>query len=388
MTDFQPSEDQKMLREGFHDLLSGIISEQSRREALEGPGFAADVWSQIAAGGWLEIAIQDEAGDAGLALTLCLLSEEVGAHFLAAPFALTATFVAPLLSAAPTTALAVEDVTSGQTVVSAVLPDGGSPLAPVWSAVATSDGEDGTVLLSGRIESVLFAAMADWILVPFSSERGATEVAALRTNQAGVSIEEGEELDFARPTARLVLDSARVEPSELLGEPGEDHAKALGELLQHYLLCVDGECIGSADAVIRRTAGFVAERRQFGVPVGSFQAVKHLLANAYGEMEIARGMTHHLAWQIDHDSSWPVTDLLCSRLAVAEMYPAVVEACIQCHGGAGFTWEQGLHGPYRQALSYRHHLFSPKVLRRALWESIYKPTSGEALAGGADEAAP
>jgi acyl-CoA dehydrogenase len=369
--DFTINDEQRALRDGFRDLLGSIMTEQRTREVLDGPTFSTEIWREICAGGWLEVAAaQDEDDGPGTASLLVYLTECVGAGLVPGSFALVAGTVVPARQRFPgEVAPALYDaVVSGTEVATIVLPSAGTPIAPEWRAIRAEELDGDHVRLAGRARGVVLGHLADWVLIPVSRDDGTVAIAIV----AGPDLQRSQdgELAFTQPVGTVAADGLRVAKSAFLGGWEADLRAPLTRWLQRYLLCVDAESIGGADAVLTRTVAFVNERRQFGAPVGSFQAVKHLLADAYGEIEVARGLTEHVAWRFDQEPDGCLDDLLASRILAADMYPSVVERCIQCHGGAGFTWEQGLHGWYRQALFNRHHPFSPDSLRECLYERV------------------
>jgi alkylation response protein AidB-like acyl-CoA dehydrogenase len=278
--------------------------------------------------------------------------------------------VIPVLARAPAEAIDLAAVLTGRQIATIALPDAGIPADPAWTAMSVRAVDGSRLQIAGRLPMVLLGEVADWILVPVRRPEGGLAVAALDTSRAEVRRVPAGDLDFAKPTTEVIVDGAWIGPEHLLGAGAEDLTGLLTDWLRRYLVCVDAESVGGAAEAIHRTVTYVCERRQFGVPVGSFQAVKHIMADAYGEMESARGLARHVAWRLDHDPEPPDDDLICSRLLAGTMYPSVIERCIQCHGGAGFTWEQGLHRWYRQALFHRSHPFSRRALRDHLWQRV------------------
>jgi acyl-CoA dehydrogenase len=387
---FGISDDQRALRDGFRDLLAGVMSERRTRQVLDGVTFDHDIWREVGAGGWLEVGLAESGAlDVDQVPSLLVhLGEQVGARLLPGPFSLVASMVIPLLHGSADEDLPFDyaSVASGATVATIVGPSGGSPAHPEWRQFEVS-AEGSSLHVSGRAVAVPIGHLADWILAPITRPDGSVGIVLLDGGAPEIHREQDAELDFSRPTGAITIKDLQVDKRLWLGDWHEDHRGSLTASLQRYLLGLDAESIGGADAALRRTIAYVSTRQQFGVPVGSFQAVKHLLADAWSKVEIARGLTHETAWTLDADPSAAAGDVLASRILAAEMYPAVLESCIQCHGGAGFTWEQGLHGWYRQALYYRHHLFSPDALREVLFAALVSGPSRSTAAPEAESAA-
>jgi acyl-CoA dehydrogenase len=366
--EFGITDDHKPLRDGFRDLLGAVMSDARRRQLLEQTTFDREIWREVSAGGWLEAGITD-GDDSGPLLVH--LGEQVGAYLLPGPFSLVASMVVPTLLEFSDSGLPFDydSVTSGEVVATILCPSGGSPTDPEWRQFTLSE-EAGGVRLSGRATGVPIGHLADWVLVPITRDDGSVTIVLLEGMTPGIDREQDGELDFSRPAGVIAVDDLLIDGALLLGGSDADHRAALTACLQRYLLCLDAESVGGAEAALKQTVTYTSERRQFGVPVGSFQAVKHLLADAWAKIEVARSLTHHTAWALGHDPEAARDGVIGSRILAADMFPAVVETCIQCHGGAGFTWELGLHGWYRQALYHRHHPFSPDRLREILYGEL------------------
>jgi alkylation response protein AidB-like acyl-CoA dehydrogenase len=156
-----------------------------------------------------------------------------------------------------------------------------------------------------------------------------------------------------------------------------DHRPALERLIAGYCLALDGESAGAASALLKRTVTFTSDRRQFGVPVGSFQAIKHQLADCFARIELARSMLYRIASEMDSRDELSAQDVAYSRMATADMYRLVAGRCIQCHGAIGVTWEEGLHVFYRQALLFSQHPFPRSGLRDAVWDEPVPLVTGQ-----------
>ncbi len=174
-------------------------------------------------------------------------------------------------------------------------------------------------------------------------------------------------LDLTR-RSRTIEIAGWLDARSLAGGPAHDHRPALERLIARYCLAVDGESVGAASALLKRTVTFTSNRKQFGVPVGSFQAIKHQLADCYARIELARSMLYRIAAELDARQGVSAQDIAYSRMATADIYRLVAARCIQCHGAIGVTWEEGLHVFYRQALLYAQHPFSRSDLRDAAWQ--------------------
>ena len=101
--------------------------------------------------------------------------------------------------------------------------------------------------------------------------------------------------------------------------------------------------VGAADRLIEMAAGYAVERHQFGRPIGSFQAVKHLLADAFVKVEMARPAVYRAAWSIDEEEPSAVRDASMAKACAADAAMLASRSALQVHGAIGYTWEHDLH---------------------------------------------
>ena len=191
---------------------------------------------------------------------------------------------------------------------------------------ATGDG------LSGRVRSVADASVADLLVVPAVGADG-LELHAVSVEQQGVSVEPVASLDLTRPVADVTLDGA----SSTLLAGAESADSAVDGALWTAAGLLASEQLGVAEWCLDTTVAYLKERHQFGRPVGSFQALKHRLADVWQDLVLARAVARNAA-----DEPGPVpaslAKALCSTVAVH-----AAEEAVQLHGGIGMTWEHPAH---------------------------------------------
>jgi alkylation response protein AidB-like acyl-CoA dehydrogenase len=149
-------------------------------------------------------------------------------------------------------------------------------------------------------------------------------------------------LDATRPQGRIQLRDVQA---DLLGDEDACALPALAGLGDTVAACLAAEAVGAAARVLERTVEYVGQREQFGRPVGSFQAVKHRLADAYVQLQAARSAAYYAAWAASHGE--PVGGLALAQ-ALQALRSAAAEG-IQLHGGIGFTWEHEAHLYFKRA---------------------------------------
>lgn len=199
--------------------------------------------------------------------------------------------------------------------------------------------------LYGQAEQVLDGHSAGLLLVAAHTggfARSRTLLFLVPGDADGVVRTRQTALDATRSQARVQL---RDVEAELLGEDGADVLGALaraGDTAASVLAC---EAVGAANRALERTVGYVRQREQFGRPIGSFQAVKHRLADVYVQLQAARSAAYYAAWSTAHDEH-------VGPLALAQALEAlrtVAAEAVQLHGGIGFTWEHEAHLYFKRA---------------------------------------
>jgi alkylation response protein AidB-like acyl-CoA dehydrogenase len=325
--DFQQSEEQKDLRSTVRRLFQGRATPEalSEIEATD-DAFHAKLWSELADLGLLGVSTHEELGGAGLGLEeLMVLVEEVGAGVPAIPFVSSVAIAAPAVEAFGSVEqkARLRDHAAGKHIytVSGVNPAGNQP--PI---VASRKGDGWS--LTGACSLVPFGPVAHSLLVPAVGEEG-TGVFVVDLQGPGVRLER------QRATSREVRALIHLEDSEAepLGNPSHG-ADVLSFLETRARLAWCGFTIGLATRAIELTAGYTREREQFGVPIGSFQAVAQRIADAYIGLEAMRLSLARAVYQVSSGEN------AREALAVASYWCAegvhnVTYACQHLHGGVG-----------------------------------------------------
>ncbi|MFJ2742232.1 acyl-CoA dehydrogenase family protein [Streptomyces sp. NPDC087440] len=178
-------------------------------------------------------------------------------------------------------------------------------------------------------------------------------------------------MDRTRPLARIVLDAA---PARLISTDG---ARILAHVRDLAITALAAEQVGAADRALEITVQYAKDRVQFGRPIGSFQAVKHRIADAYVLLEAARSLALAAA-----DAAAAPGPAAAAKAACSEAYQQITGEMIQLHGGIGITWEHPAHDFFKRAHGTAHFLGSPDTHRRRLAALLgFTPQSrSEALA--------
>jgi alkylation response protein AidB-like acyl-CoA dehydrogenase len=151
-----------------------------------------------------------------------------------------------------------------------------------------------------------------------------------------------EDLDASRQYATVVLDGARVDNDRVLGQPGSSGPQ-LRRAMDEAAAALSAEMVGTCQAIFDIVHTYVGEREQFGVKIGSFQAIKHKLANMFVALESARATTYFAALTIAEDDDRRALAVATAKASVGDCQKLMAQEGIQCLGGIGYTWEHDMH---------------------------------------------
>lgn len=327
------------------------------RDRLPDPGSEPDrdrragAWRDLAASEWLEhYATALDATPAGRVVALHV-TEGFGTVPVTGPVDLVAGYLVPLAASVDWAAL-LERLRAGAVVTGTVpvLDEPGAAAVPWRSCARLATGRAQGLRVRGRFRGVIAAAEASVLVVPISLD-GEPALAVADLDRPGVTVGAPTGADLRQPVAEVTLDDVALDPETVWTGAGlldHEHRCAVT-----HSLFLDAEAVGGATEAITRTVRHCREREQFGRPIGSFQAIRHRLADAHAAVEGARSLAQRAAWSVATDAAGASADVVASRLWSAAAYVGAAEAAVQCHGGMGFTWEQGVHVFYRAALAGR-----------------------------------
>jgi len=342
---FDFSDDLKLLREQARKFLRERGAVAAARRVLEKTeAFDEALWREIAEMGWIGAALPEEYGGAGLGrLGLCMLAEELGYALAPVPFASSAYLAGEAILLAGSEARKQQylpKLASGEIIGTLALAEGIGALDPRKFRTRFADkritGVKWPVPDGGSAHIAVVAAA--------SGERGLS-LALVDLTGPGVRRETLESIDGSRPQARLTFENA---PAEILGAPGEA-LPVLRRVLDGAAVLMAFEQVGGAQAALDMAKAYALERYAFGRPIGSFQAIKHKLADVYVATELARSNAYYGAWALSREAPELPVAAAAARVAASEAFDLAAKENIQTHGGMGFTWAFDCHLYYRRA---------------------------------------
>jgi alkylation response protein AidB-like acyl-CoA dehydrogenase len=361
--DFEFSDEQREIREQVRKLLAGQCDLKRVRHVLEGAApYDLALWDKMAELGYLGLAIPAQYGGLGLgAATLCVVAEELGRALAPLPVSSSIYLAAEaILQAGDEEACAdyLPDLAGGARIGTLASAEGMAPLAALGRIQTRY--HDGA--LSGCKMPVPDGMVADFAVVSARQDDGGVGLFLVELAGPGVTRVPLASLDPTRPQARIVFAHA---PSRPLGRGG-DAAGVLRRVLDRAAVLVAFEQIGGADAALVMSVDYAKIRHAFGRAIGSFQAIKHKLADMYVRNEVARANCYYAAWALDASEGELPLAAAAARVAASEAYEFAAKETIQTHGGIGATWEADMHLFYRRSRLLMLMLDSPPGWRNRL----------------------
>jgi len=331
-------------------LQARFPSDRIRELMATEDGFEQSSWEEIADLGWVGIALPEEQGGAGYTIVeRCLLLEEMGRVLFPDPFLSSAVLAGDAVAiaadaeaGAESLAKIVDGSTRATLVAAGDLLSGPDPAG----AVNAAEG-DGGYALSGSGGLVFDGASAELLIVVATLADGGLGLFAVDPAASGVERTAAATVDETRKTAVVEFDGAAAERLDA----GDDTAAKVAQVLDRGAISLAAEMVGGAQQAIEMTITYMNERQQFGRPIGTFQALKHRLADLFVAIDAAREAVYSAADTVASGQLDRVPmAAAAAKQAVSEGYTLTAAEAIQLHGGIGFTEEHDIGLYYKRAV--------------------------------------
>jgi len=313
-------EDQLLLQRTVHDFLEAEVPPERLRALWESEtGRSPALWSQLAEIGLPGLMVSEAHGGMGMnEVDAVLLLEETGRSGLAEPLVSTAAVAAPLLAeiGGELAATWLPKIAAGEAIVAV-----DHPVSPF-----VEDAHVANLLLLLH-EGTLYAVAPE-----------AVRITLQKANDPGRRIAS---VTFDPAEARRVAEGERAQ-------------QLLAAALDRGALACAAAALGAADRLLCEAVAYTRQRKQFGQPIGAFQAVKHMLANCKVKLEYARPVVYRAAHSVAHHSAERSLHVSMAKLLACEAAGFTAKQALQAHGAIGYTWEQDLHIWMRRAWSLAH----------------------------------
>ena len=346
---FEFSAEQKELQDQARKFLAEKCPPRAVRNVLEGKdSYDRDLWKALAGMGFLGVSIPEKFGGAGAGyLELCVIAEEIGRALAPVPFASTVCLAAEALLIAGSEAQKqkwLPAIASGDAIGTLALFEGSGKPSAKAIKLAASGG-----VLNGIKKPVPDGAIADFAIVAARAGPSGREsdiaLFLVDTKAGGVEAKPVDNIDPSRSQAELIFRDCRA---ELLG-PATDGWNILSHLMDRAAVLMAFEQIGGADRALEMARDYALDRIAFGRPIGSFQAIKHMLADMYVSATLARSNSYFGAWALSTNAGELPEAAATARVSATQAFQHCAKNNIQVHGGMGFTWEFDCHLYYRRS---------------------------------------
>lgn len=363
---FDFSSEQKELQTSVRRFFTDNSPNSAARGVLESAaGHDESLWKKVGEQGFLAAAIPEAHGGVGAGyLELCVVAQEAGRALAAIPTVSSIYQAAEFLMAVGTPeqqAKWLPRLASGDAIGAIAITEAAGPLTAKSISTRVANQR-----LTGTKMPVADGAAADFAIVAVRDEHDGISLFIAELAADGVERSPVETVDPSRKHARLDFDGALVEP---LGASGEGLA-LIERIRDRAAVLTAFEQIGGAQAALDMARDYALERFAFGRQIGSFQAIKHMLADMYVSLELARSNAYYGAWALSVDSDRLPAAAASARVAATQAYQLCAANNIQVHGGMGFTWEFDCQLHYRRSNYLALTLGGPSHWEERLIESV------------------
>jgi alkylation response protein AidB-like acyl-CoA dehydrogenase len=370
---FDFSDDQKLLKDQARKFLTDKCSRQVVRSVLDNSEnqYSKELWQEVVNMGWTATAIPEEYGGLGLGmLELCVIAEELGRSLAPIPFSSSIYIFAEFLKAYGSEEQKQQylpKIASGELIGSFAFPETkGTPRINNINSKVENNKLDGKKL------PVNDGQVADILIVAANSDNNqnhnSLSLYIVETNQDGVSKKLLDTLDPTRPSSEVNFKDADCIS---LGEKGEGWTM-IQNILNRAAILFAFEQVGGAQVALDEAKKYSIERYAFGKPIGSFQALKHKMADMYVKNELAKSNAYYGAWALSTDSMELPVAAAGARVSATEAFHYASKENIQIHGGVGFTWEYDCHLFYRRSKLLSLNLGSIRKWKENLISNLEK----------------
>ena len=363
--DFGLSDEQQQLKQSAREFLAGECPTAYVRKVMASEdGTAPELYREIAKLGWSGLAVPESYGGAGLSmLDMAVLLEEQGYAAMPGPFLFSSVLAVAALSEFGSEELKrrwLPAIAEGKAVgtVALVEDETGIDAAGIRTQVREQGGE---LVLSGRKMLVPYAHAADFVIVAARTGDGPRSLALVLVERKsrGLDARLMKHMDLTRRVCTLELADVRV-PAGCRLEGG---ATAFDRMVDAGSVAVAADSLGGSERSLDMAVEYSKVREQFGKPIGSFQALKHLAAEMVSEIEPARALLWYAAYAHDALGDEAPRAAAMAKARLSEVYSRATDRAVLMHGGIGFTWDHDMHLWFKRSRFNESYFGSPAYHR-------------------------
>ncbi len=353
--DFGLSDEQEQLQRSARDFLTHECPTSFVREvARAGDGFSRTLHAKMAGLGWTGLVIPEKFGGLGLhMLDLAVLAEEMGRAAVPGPFfsaSVLATLALMHSSAAAPKKEWLPRIAAGEAIGTLAFLEESDRLDAAGITARCAKTRTGYRLNATKM-FVTDAHVADFLIAAFRG-RGQGEAGVrlflVPRDVPGVSVLPLQSIDQTRRPCEVVFRNVDVPASALLADESKGW-KVLSRVIDGACVVLAADSLGGSQRALEMSVEYSKVRQQFGRPIGSFQAIKHIAAEMVSEIEPARSLVWYAAYAYDHDPRQASRAASMAKARLSDVYCRITNRAVQIHGGIGFTWEHDMHLWFKRA---------------------------------------
>jgi len=342
---FEHTEERRMLADSLNRFIAEQYGIEARnRTAATEQGYSSEMWEKFAELGVIGALLREEDGGfGGAGFDIAVVFEALGRGLVLEPVLGSAVLAAEAISFAGNDEqkAALGDIAAGEVIAAFAHDEPGTHYE--LARVQTTARREGDAWVLDGVKAVVQAAEAANVFVVSARTSGAVDAEdgislfLVPRNAPGVSLRGTPTMDGGR-VADVTFANVQLTEAALLGAEGKGFA-ALERAVGRGILALCAEALGAMEAAKEATLDYLRTRKQFGVPIGSFQALQHRMADLLLEIEQARSTVINAAAALDADRITRERALSAAKMSIGRIGTLVAEECIQLHGGIGMTWE-------------------------------------------------
>lgn len=367
--DFALSDEQELLQQSARDFLARECPTTVVRQTMAtAEGYSPALHAKMAGLGWTGLVIPEKFGGLGLGLLdLAVLAEELGRAAVPGPYFSTAVLGALTLVQSRAAALQKQwlpRIAAGEALATlAIAEDDPCPTAAGIRAKCTATRAG--FRLSGRKLFVPDAHTAD-VIITACRRRGHGEAGvcllAVPRDTPGVTVRPLPDVDLTRRPCEVEFRNVELPKSAHLADEATGW-KLVSRIIDAACVAIAADSLGGSQHALEMAVEYSKAREQFGRPIGSFQALKHMAAEIVSEIEPARSLVWYAAYAYDREPKRAALAAAMAKARLTDIYSRTTNRAVQMHGGIGFTWEHDMQLWFKRAL-WNRTAFGDAVFHR------------------------
>lgn len=385
--EFELNETQKLFKSSARELFAVECPPQLVREMIEkGNPYSDELWGKMVEQGWTGLIFSEENGGLGLGFVeMAVAFEEMGRALVPGAFLSCVPLAGTLIEQAGSQeqkAKYLQAICDGKAKATVALLEASAD----WNVDAVKIA--GTEMGNGKLNGTkLFVADAEAVDYIITVAREGTDIALVVVSRAapGVSVKLMPSMDATRNLYEVVFKDVDVAATDVLAK-GEAAQSALRHAIDVATLALAAEMVGGMQWTLDATVEYAKTRKQFGKPIGQFQAIQHHCANMLMMTESARSAVYYAAWVMGNDPKQAPLAVSIAKTYAGDAYREVGNLGIQVHGGIGFTWDENIQFYYKRAkaseLMFGDATYHRERIARVIVDHASEPAKA---AGGAGD---